>query len=160
MKAISPHEPDEELLSVADAFSDAQNSEARWQAFSAQQGVCIVLRPELRERLEKEAQADSKSLDELVNEALEEYVHARQRAKLDKEIAAYEAMHPELKEKYLGQWVAVHERKLVDHDEDLSALYWRIEDRYGSTAVLIRQVKEQPIEEVWIRTPSTGKIIR
>ena len=30
---IMPHEPNEELLSVDDAFADADLSEARWQAF-------------------------------------------------------------------------------------------------------------------------------
>lgn len=35
MKVITPHEPNEELLSVDDAFADARESEARWQAFEA-----------------------------------------------------------------------------------------------------------------------------
>jgi hypothetical protein len=32
-KQYAPHEPDEKLLSVDDAFRDADRSEARWQAF-------------------------------------------------------------------------------------------------------------------------------
>ena len=36
MKVITPHEPNEELLSVDDAFADARESEARWQAFEAE----------------------------------------------------------------------------------------------------------------------------
>lgn len=39
MKIIAPHEPQEELQSVAEAFADARNSEARWQAFDTEQGL-------------------------------------------------------------------------------------------------------------------------
>ena len=118
----------------------------------------IVLRTDLRETLEKDAEQEARSVNDLVNEAVEHYLRERQRAKLDQEIAAYEAMHAELRQKYLGQWVAVHEQKLVDHDRDGSALYRRIRARYGQTSVLLRQVTDQPVEEVWLRTPSTGKV--
>lgn len=32
-KQYAPHEPEEEVLSVEDAFRDAERSEARWRAF-------------------------------------------------------------------------------------------------------------------------------
>lgn len=118
----------------------------------------IALRADLRETLERDAEQEAKSISEIVNEAVERYVHERQLAKLDTEIAAYERMYPELRQKYLGQWVAVHEQKLVDHDDDRAALYGRVRATYRRTAVLIRQVTEQPGNEIWIRTPSTGKI--
>ena len=117
----------------------------------------LVLRPDLLETLERDAERESKSVNELVNEAVAHYLRERQRAKLSQEIAAYKALHQELKQKYLGQWVAVHEQKLVDHDPDGGALYQRVRAKYGRAAVLIRQVTEQIIEEVWVRTPSTGK---
>jgi hypothetical protein len=94
----------------------------------------------------------------MVNEAVEHYLRERQRAKLDQEILAYEALHTELWQKHLGQWVAVHEQKLVDYDSDRAALYRRVRAKYGQISVLLRQVTEQPVEEVWLRTPSTGKI--
>jgi hypothetical protein len=46
---------------------------------------------------------------------VEDYVRERQRAKLDREIGAYEALHPQLKRDHLGQWVAVHNQRLVDY---------------------------------------------
>lgn len=118
----------------------------------------VALRDDLRETLEKSAEQESRSVDDIVNEAVGLYLRERQRAKLDKEISAYEAMHPELQQKYLGQWIAVHDQKLVDHDPNGVALYQRIRAKYGKTSVLIRQVARQPIEEAQIRTPSTGKI--
>ena len=109
----------------------------------------IILRTDLREILEKDARKEDKSLNDMVNEAVEHYLRERQRAKLDREISAYEAMHAELREKYPGQWVAVHEQKLIDRDSDRLALYRRVRARYGRTSVLLRQVTEQPVEEVW-----------
>ncbi|OGO43460.1 MAG: hypothetical protein A2Z04_06410 [Chloroflexi bacterium RBG_16_57_9] len=118
----------------------------------------IVLRSDLRETLKKDAEQEARSVNDLVNEAVEHYLRERQQAKLDTEIAAYEAMHDELRQKYLGEWVAVHDQKLVEHDSDGLALYRRVRARFGRISVLIRQVTEESVEEVWIRTPSTGKI--
>lgn len=117
----------------------------------------IVLRPDLQEALEYDVKPGQKSLNDIVNEAVEQYLRERQRAKLDKEILAYETMHPELKQNHFGQWVAIHNQHLVDYDPDRLALYQRVRAKYGKTSVLIRQVAASPIEEVWIRTPSTGK---
>jgi predicted transcriptional regulator len=63
----------------------------------------IALRTDLRETLEKDAEQEARSINEIVNEAVEHYVRQRQLAKLDAEIAAYERLHPELRQKYLGQ---------------------------------------------------------
>lgn len=120
----------------------------------------IALRTDLRETLEKDAEQEARSVNEIVNEAVERYLRERQLAKLDAEIAAYEQLHPELRQKYFGHWVALHEQKLVDHDSDRAALYGRVRARYGRTAVLIRQVTEQPGMEIWVRTPGIGKAER
>ncbi len=117
----------------------------------------IELKPELRETLEQVAQQQSSTVNALVNHAVEDYLREQQRAKLDREIAAFESMHPTLREKHWGEWVAVHQGNLIDHDRDLSALYRRVRAQYGKTSVLIRQVTFIPNEEVWLRTPSTGK---
>ena len=118
----------------------------------------IMLRPDLLESLEQSAKQKAQSVNELVNKAVERYLSEEQAAKLDQEIAAYEAMHADLKQKYFRRWVAVHEQKLVDYDSDRAALYRRVRAKYGKITVLIRQVSDQPNEDLWIRTPSTGKI--
>jgi hypothetical protein len=120
----------------------------------------ITLKPDLLKTLERDAEQEARSLDDIVNEAIECYLRERQRAKLDREIEAYEALHTELKEKHLGDWVAIHDQELVDYDRDRVALYQRIRAQYGRTSVLIRQVTDRPREEVWLRTPSTGRVER
>jgi hypothetical protein len=53
--------------------------------------------------------------------------------------------------KYEGEFVAVHNQELVDHDIDQNALYRRIRERYGNTAVLIMPA-EGP-REIVTRSP-------
>jgi hypothetical protein len=117
----------------------------------------IELRPDLLGFLEHDAKAQSLSVNDIVNEAVEQYVRERQRAKLDREIEAFLGMHGELRRQYLGQWVAIHDQTLVDHDPDQMALYQRIRARFGRTSVLIRRVSDEPDRDVWLRSPSTGK---
>lgn len=117
----------------------------------------IKLTPELHDTLEQVAKQQESTVNALVNQAVQNYLRDQQRAKLDQEIAEFEKLHSQLKQKYLGEWVAIHHQKLVDHDKDIGALYHRIRSKYGKTSVLIRQVTEKPIEEVSITTPSTGK---
>ncbi len=92
----------------------------------------IVLRADLLEALDRNAEQEARSVNEIVNEALERYLHERHIAKLDAEIAAFEKLHPELRQKYLGQWVAVHEQQLVDHDSDRATLYKRVRAAFRS----------------------------
>lgn len=118
----------------------------------------MVLEPGLRTWLEQDAQQEGRDVDELINEAVARYLRERQQTKLDREIAAYQAMHAELLREHAGEWVAIHRRTLIDHDTDRVALYRRIRHRFGRTSVLLREVTADPIEEVWVRAPTTGRI--
>jgi len=93
-----------------------------------------------------------------MNEALEYYFRARQREKIHQEIEAYEAMHPILWKRMPGEWVAIHNQQLIDHDTDDVALHRRIRAQYGRTSILIRRVKESPVEEIWIRSTTRGRV--
>ena len=117
----------------------------------------IVLRPDLRESLASSAQDAARTINDLVNEAVESYLEMRQNEILDREVAAYVRRHAELWRTLPGEWVAFHKQQLVDHDADQVVLYRRIRSKYGATPVLIRQVTENPVEEIWVRTPSTGR---
>jgi hypothetical protein len=97
-------------------------------------------------------------LNDLVNEAVSQYAYRLQREKIERETAAYERMHNSIRDRFLGQWVAIHNGHLVDHDCDLAALHRRVRERFGRTAVLLRQVRESPVEEIRLRTRSTGRI--
>jgi predicted transcriptional regulator len=118
----------------------------------------IELSSELQARLADSARREAKSTSDLVSEALEYYFEAQQEEKINKEIEAYEAMHTELWHTIPYQWVAIHNQKLIDRDSDRTSLYRRVRAQYGRVVILIRQVRETPTHEIWVRTPSTGRI--
>lgn len=66
-----------------------------------------------------------------------------EREKIHQESEAFIAQHNELLKTKKGQYVALHEGKVVDHDQDGRVLYVRIRNKYGRTPILIRQVTEQ-----------------
>jgi hypothetical protein len=68
-----------------------------------------------------------------------------------REEAAFYRLHPELRQKYPDQYVAIRNEKLVDHDSDQVALYLRIKDRYPGEFVWIAPVKETAVEEYVIQ---------
>lgn len=56
----------------------------------------IRLRPDLLVSLEDDARREDRSVSDIVNDAVAYYLRKQQRAKLDREISAYESMHPDL----------------------------------------------------------------
>jgi hypothetical protein len=72
-KKYAPHEPEEEVLSAAEAFNDAEQSEARWQAFEREERLRRVL-VELPEpafsKLEKLALQRGRTVSNLVEEVI------------------------------------------------------------------------------------------
>jgi len=78
-KKYAPHEPEEEVLSAADAFLDAEQSESRWRAFEKDEGLCRVL-VELPQpafsKLEKLALQRKRTVSHLVEEVITGLVDA------------------------------------------------------------------------------------
>jgi hypothetical protein len=117
----------------------------------------VVLRADLQQDLEQEAENQQRSVTELVNEAVQDYLRQRAKEKIGREQAAYERMHPSLKNTHFGKWVAVHEGQLVDCDDDDAALHQRVRARYGDAAILITRVEDEAMREIRTRTPSIGR---
>ncbi len=99
------------------------------------------------------AEQEHKEVGDLVNEVLQQYIWQAKERKIDQEMEAYRAMHAELKQKFLGQYVAIHDGQLVDYDSDRQALSRRVRREYGSTAVLITPVEDAPEREFLVLTP-------
>jgi hypothetical protein len=72
---------------------------------------------------------------------------------MENEVAAFEKLHPMLVEHYLGEFVAVHQGQVVDHDNDQIALVDRVESAYPDKVVLIRKVQEQLPPPLVFRSP-------
>jgi hypothetical protein len=72
---------------------------------------------------------------------------------MNREAAAYRRLHPQLKQKYLDEFVAIYEGKLVDHDNNQVELYLRIKTRYPGKFVWIAPVRQEPEEAYTIHSP-------
>jgi len=70
-----------------------------------------------------------------------------------REIEAYHRLHPELRQKYKDQYVAIFQGKLVDHDSDPEALLERVLVRFPDQVVLQRKVEESPEVVLHFRSP-------
>ncbi len=75
------------------------------------------------------------------------------RDKMLQEIHAYKKMHPRLVKKYLGQFVAIHNGKLVDHDSNKEELFLRVKEKFPNQIVLQRQVLKNPDPVLHFRSP-------
>jgi len=64
-----------------------------------------------------------------------------------REQAAYAQMHAQLWQDYPGEYVAIHNGKLVDRDTNKLALYDRIVERFPDEFVLMRRVEASPDRE-------------
>ncbi len=86
-------------------------------------------------------------------EAIEEKVRAETRRALEQEAQAFRAMHPQLLKDIPGEYAAIYQGVLVDHDQDIVALLQRMEERFPGEPVLIRQVREEVEPVIHVRSP-------
>jgi len=121
-------------------------------------GVVAIRDKRLVTALENVAEQEEISVEEAAHIAVYRYIREIERAKIHAETEAFWKMHPDLVKDYLGQYVAVHEGKVVDNGSDLGALHQRVRDCYGDTAILLAQVTPQPVRELVFRSPSLEPI--
>src|SRR5262245_41504960 len=119
--------------------------------------ITLKVPDRLYRRIEQVANATRRTISDVVLEAVERsfpvfYVD-ESRTQLEREVAAFEAMHAELWTHYPQQYVALYEGRVIDHDDDEVALLDRIDARYPGQVVLVRQVLIQPQGELNFRSP-------
>lgn len=77
----------------------------------------------------------------------------REREILSQELVAFESSHSRLFSQIPGQYAAIYQGQLVDHDEDQFTLYMRLQKKYGDEPVLIKQVNATPLQDIVVRSP-------
>jgi metal-responsive CopG/Arc/MetJ family transcriptional regulator len=104
----------------------------------------VQIEPNLYERVEEAAQENKASVDEILAEAVRLYLWEQDRQKIDQESTLYRQQHSHLVATYLGQYIAMHEGKVIDSDQNFAKLQQRVRQHYKHTAVMITRVEEQP----------------
>ncbi len=102
----------------------------------------VTVEPKLYERVEETALECKVSIGEVLAAAVHLYLWELDRRKISEESAVYRQRHAELREQYLGQYIAMHNGQVVDHDTDFQALRQRIRRRFGRTPVMITLVED------------------
>lgn len=119
--------------------------------------VTLAIPDFILDQAQEDADATHKPLEQVLIEALAESYRLipahPQREKMLQEVNAYESLHTELVENYLGNYVAIHQGQVVDSDSDSEEIIIRIGERYPDEAILIRKVQKPLPPEIRIRSP-------
>lgn len=101
----------------------------------------VTIEPDLYDRASQTARRLNSSIEDVFAEAMKRYLWDLARAKIAQESHTYRLLHTELKTKYLGEYIAMHEGEVVDHDTNFQSLRQRIRQRYGNTAIMMTRVE-------------------
>lgn len=111
----------------------------------------ILVSDELAETLQNEAEARGQAIEDFLKSVLRRERTLADRQKIEDEQAWWLSLPMSERAAYDGEYVAVHNRTLIDHDRSREALHRRVRSLYGKTAVLIMPA-EGP-RELYFRSP-------
>jgi hypothetical protein len=120
--------------------------------------ITLTLPDDILEQAQTEAQHGDKLLQDVLTDALRQVYPAvalhPHHAQMQQEVLAFQTLHPQLVTTHLGEFVAIKDGHLVDHDPDFDALIDRVRDRYGDQAiVMVDQVLPTLMPEIRLRSP-------
>jgi predicted transcriptional regulator len=122
------------------------------------QQVTISIPQPLYQRVRNLASAQNRPVDTVLETAISLAEAAAdpqdaQVAAMVQEETAYQAMHAELVRSHLGDYVAIYQGQLIDHDPDELRLLRRLDKAYPNEVVLMKQVRTAPQTELRHRSP-------
>ena len=110
--------------------------------------IGLTLSKSVTNQLRRLAETKGATAEELAEQAVRQFLRDETGRALQQESTAFRAMHADLTLKYAGDYVAIYDGQVIDHDADQLALVLRIEERYRDAPVLIKQVTTE-IDEVY-----------
>ena len=124
------------------------------------QQITVSIPQKLYRRVRDLARARNQPVDDVLADVLEQALLAEKSAPgnqeddpVEQEMQAFIQLHPMLKEKYLGQHVAILNGQLIDSDQDYGALYDRIDAQYPDQFVWMARVEDEPMPTLVFRSP-------
>ncbi len=119
--------------------------------------IMLTLSDEVYEQFLQMAEAEQRSIADVIVDVIAPVspifsVDPRRPAMLQEQ-AAYKAMHPQLLEHYEGQYVAVFQGQVIDHDQDIGSLVQRVNRDLPEEVVLVKQVTAKSDRVLRFRSP-------
>ena len=115
--------------------------------------IGLMISSNTAQQLKQIAAVKGTTPDELAEQAIHQFLRDETRRIMQRESAAYRTMHADLLARYRGEYVAIYQGRLIDHDPDQAGLLKRIEQQYPDSPVLITPVLDQPEEVYTFRSP-------
>ena len=114
----------------------------------------VTLKPDIAEQLKHLTGTGEfgQDTDVIVDRAVRVYLANLRQKKIEAETEAFEQQKNALT-KYDGEYVAIHNGQIVDHDSDLRTLHLRIFEQFGHKPVLLKQVISKPEHDLTFRNP-------
>jgi hypothetical protein len=100
----------------------------------------IQLVPDLAEQIESLVGGDPARTQAFIENAVRTHIAHLHQTKIRQETEAFKAQHQELLATYPGQYIAMHQGNVIDHDADLRTLHLRVYQQVGHTPVLLKKV--------------------
>ncbi len=111
----------------------------------------LQISDDLVKTIHEEAAVRGMTIETYLHGAVSRERSMSDRRKIEREQSWWLSLPLSERAKYEGEYVAVHNYQLIDHDIDKTVLYRRVRERFGNTAVLIMPA-EGP-REIVIRSP-------
>ena len=99
--------------------------------------MALEITSELAGVIRREAKTHGKSVEDFLRFAIQRDRVLTARQKIEQEQEWWENLPLTKRAEYEGKYVAVHNKKLVDHDKNENQLYFRVREKYGKTSILI-----------------------
>ncbi len=116
--------------------------------------VTLAIPEEVYRRAKRIARARRRAVADVLVEAIALTEPAAEAdPAIEREEAAFRRLHPDLRRDYPGQFVAIHDESVVDHDDDQVALFLRVRERFPGQFVWVAPVQESPEEMYRIYSP-------
>jgi hypothetical protein len=116
--------------------------------------VTLTIPEEVYRRAKRIARSSRREVADVLAEAIAlDEPELESSSVVAREGEAFRRLHPELRQQYAGQFVAIHDEILVDHDWDQVALFLRVKGRFPAEFVWIAPVVESTEEVYHIRSP-------
>lgn len=110
-------------------------------------GQRLVIPHNLLERAERLAQRQKRQVRDVVADALERGLPLLEALTVppewEQESEAFRRLHTIWREEYAGEYVAVYQGQLIDHDSAFEALLERIDKLHPDEFVLIRPIQDK-----------------
>ena len=120
--------------------------------------LTITFKPEVAEQITMFANEKHTDPEAIVDDALRAHLLKLRREKIEIELAEFHKQKGSLLTQYRGEYIAMYQGKVIDHDQSLWAMHRRVFEKLGRVVILMKKVAEEPERVINVSSPRFGRI--